>query len=1362
MSILRLTGPPALSTFRLEALRRRCRQLNPGLSDVGARYFYLVSWDGGGPGDRERLSALVGGAQNIELPNEPKSESPKRESRPESQIPESQTGLQSRGLPGAQSTPADTTRIAIAPRPGTISPWSSKATDILRNCGLHSVARIERGIEYYFDGTVDASAILPELYDRMTEAVLDNDDDVFTTVAPRPLRQVSLREGRIALERANEEMGLALSGDEVGYLFDAYSTLQRYPTDVELVMFANVNSEHCRHKIFNARWTIDGDDRESSLFAMIRNTHAVHPEGTVKAYADNAGVIVGWQIPVFRPASEGSFSYGYHDQLTHIVCKVETHNHPTAISPFPGAATGVGGEIRDEGATGIGGQSQAGLSAFFTSHLRLPGFEQPWEQDVAEFPSRLATPLEIMTDGPLGGAAFGNEFGRPNLLGVFRTYEELVAGRHRGYHKPIMVAGGVGVIAAGHVEKKQPRAGDCVIQLGGPAMLIGLGGGYASSMDTGSNAEDLDFASVQRDNPEMERRCQELISRCIAMDADNPIVSIHDVGAGGLSNACPELVEGCGARFDLRAIHNDDPGMSPMEIWCNEAQERYVLVVRREDLERFERLAQRERCLYAVIGEITGDDKLSVGDPLLGDQPVGDLPLEVILGKPPRMHRDVARVSHLPPAFDVAVVPTLDEAVDRVLRYPAVADKTFLITIADRTVTGLIARDQMVGPFQTPLSDVAVTAASFKSFRGSAMAMGERAPLALIDAPASGRMAIAEAITNIAAAAIGAIEKVKLSANWMCACGEEGEDAALFDTVEAVGMEFCPRLGVSIPVGKDSLSMRTVWEDDKGEAHAVVAPLSLVISAFAPVADIRATATPDLKDESDSELLLIDLGRGRHRLGGSCLAQVFNAVGDAPPDISPQDLRSLFAAVQQLLAEDLLLAYHDRSDGGLLATVAEMAFGGRRGVDMEVTTLGDDLLASLFAEEIGAVIQVLTADLERVRAVLQTHALSECVHGVGRPNDDGTIAIRHAGETAIGDGAAQPPPLAVRPVTAAEAARRGADRIVYRRPAADLRARWSELTLHMQALRDNPDCAREEHEFNADFSDPGPRYAIAGGDTEPAPDKNQSLRPSPAMGGRRPRVAVLREQGINGQVEMAAAFDAAGFEALDVTMTDLIDGRSDLAQFQALAACGGFSYGDVLGAGVGWARSILFNEPLRDSFQAFFERGDTVTLGVCNGCQMLAHLAELIPGSAGWPHFARNRSEQFEARLVTVEVMPSRSLLLAGMTGSRLPIAVAHGEGRAEFADAGRLASLSDNRQLCLRYIDNRGEVAMRYPFNPNGSPGGVTAVTNADGRVTLMMPHPERVFRNVQLSYRPDDWDVDDFSPWIELFRNAYRFATG
>ena len=1295
-------GPRALSEFRRIALLERCRQVCSPVAHLETRYEYLVQLEDQTEVDVERLRAVLGLA-----------------------LPRSDASASCPGSgPSIPDTAAGVVHIVIAPRPGTISPWSSKATDILHNCGFAGVARVECGTRYSFSGdglTRDhLGPAIPLLFDRMTEAEIGDPSILFAAVDPRPVLSIPvLQQGRQAMDRANAQMGLALPDDEVDYLLECFARLDRDPTDVELVMFANVNSEHCRHKIFNADWAIDGQQQERSLFDMIRHTHAQHPDGTVTAYADNAGVIEGFTAAVLRP-DPAEHTYRYHDRQTHILIKVETHNHPTAISPYPGAATGVGGEIRDENATGRGGASQAGLCGFFVSHLRIPGFAQPWERDLGEPPSRLATPLEIMTEGPIGGAAFGNEFGRPNILGVFRTCEELVAGRHRGYHKPIMVAGGSGLIDAEQVKKNAPEKGDYVIQIGGPAMLIGLGGGYASSMDTGSNLEDLDFASVQRDNPEMQRRCHELICRCFERGAGNPIVSIHDCGAGGLSNACPELVEETGARFDLRAVKNDDPGMSPMELWCNEAQERYVLVIRRHDLEQFAAMAARERCLYAVIGEVSADGILSLTDGLLGNSPIDDLPLEVILGKPPRMLRDVVHLKQDLSALDLGGVD-LRTAAQRVLRFPAVAAKTFLITIADRTVTGLIARDQMVGPYQTPISDLAVTATSFQGHTGTAMAMGERTPLALIHAPASARMAVAEAITNLAGACIGAIGRIKLSANWMCACGEEGEDALLYDTVRAVGMEFCPEAGVAIPVGKDSLSMRTVWEDSQGASHTIVAPLSLVISAFAPVEDIRATVTSDLKPVADSRLLLIDLGHGLNRLGGSSLAQVHGQIGDCGPDVDPVEVRHLFEAIQTMVAEGLLLAYHDRSDGGLFTTAAEMAFGSLSGVRLDISDLGDDPLAALYTEEIGALLQYRSADADRVRTIVAEHDLAACAREVGHRTDTGRLEIASRGQ------------------------------VLFAEPTAVLKSIWAELTYQMQARRDNPECAREEHESIADVTDPGMSFATSfdvGGHA-----------PAPSLGGARPRLAVLREQGINGHMEMAAAFDAAGFETVDVMMTDLIEGRTQLDDFGGLVACGGFSYGDVLGAGAGWARTILFHSRLREMFTRYFERPDSFSLGVCNGCQMLSLLRELIPGTEGWPSFVRNRSEQFEARLVTVEIMESNSVLLAGMAGSRLPVPCAHGEGRAEFGSAADLARLCEANQVGMRFVDNDGRPAERYPLNPNGSPGGVTGLSSADGRVTVMMPHPERVFRNVQLSYRPDDW-AGEYSPWIQLFRNARRFA--
>jgi phosphoribosylformylglycinamidine synthase len=1284
--LLLLDGPAALSDFRRRALLQKCRRHVPQLDGMEARFFYMVHLDDSPSAtQRRRLEDI---------------------------------------LPLAGPFNADSAAVLIAPRQGTISPWSSKATDIMRNCSIDGIIRVERGTAYSFNAPpgLDLSPLYPSLYDRMTHAVVEDPASLFVQVEPPPLARLPLQErGRAALEEANASMGLALAAGEIDYFQAAFAGLDRDPTDVELMMFSVVNSEHCRHKIFNAGWKVDGRERPLSLFDMIRHTHARHPQGCVSAYADNAGVIAGFAAPVFRPQAAAGQTYGYDDKQTHIVIKVETHNHPTAISPYPGASTGVGGEIRDEGATGIGGHSQAGLCAFFTSHLRLPNLPRPWEKDHAEFPHRLSSPLEIMSEGPIGGAAFGNEFGRPNILGVFRTFEDQVHGRYRAYHKPIMVAGGIGLIDAEHVDKKTPTKGDYVIQLGGPAMLIGLGGGAASSMDTGSNLEELDFASVQRDNPEMQRRCQELLNRCIGLGPNNPILSIHDIGAGGLSNGCPELVEATGARFELRAVHNDDPGMSPMQIWCNEAQERYVLVVGRDDLERFSAIADRERCLYAVIGEISGDSKLHLHDEHFGDDPIDGLDLGILLGKPPRMQRDVEHLPETKTPLDLSGI-TLAEAAQRVLGFPAVASKTFLVSIADRSVTGLIARDQMVGPYQTPLADLAVTATSFKKHTGSAMSMGERTPLALLDAPTSGRMAIAEAVTNIAAAHIGPVGNIKLSANWMCACGEAGEDALLYDTVEAVGMEFCPALGVAIPVGKDSLSMRAVWDDSQGASHKAVAPLSLVISAFAPVRDIRRTLTPDLKAEEDTVLLLVDLGHGQNRLGGSVLAQVHNQMGDTPPDIDPIDLGKLYAAVQDLLSRDLLLAYHDRSDGGLFACVAEMAFGGRRGVEIDISALGPDPLAALFNEEIGVVLQSRAGRGEAVEDILVRHGLKACTHRIGTPTDSVDLEINHNSQT------------------------------VFAAPVHQLLQTWSEMTYHMQAQRDNPECAREEFDTLADTADPGLSFAA---DFDFLFDSGEGIATAP-----RPRVAVLREQGVNGQVEMAAAFDAAGFEAVDVPMTDLLAGRTDLAAFSGLVACGGFSYGDVLGAGAGWAKTVLFNEDLRQMFGAFFARPDTFGLGVCNGCQMLSHLKELIPGAENWPAFVRNRSEQFEARYATVEILESKSVFLSGMAGARLGIAVAHGEGRVEFAGENGLAQTQADGQHAMRYVDNYGKATSTYPSNPNGSPDGLTALCNADGRFTIMMPHPERVFRTAQLSWKPADW-VGEYSPWIRMFRNAHDFVT-
>ncbi|MBP9603844.1 MAG: phosphoribosylformylglycinamidine synthase, partial [Chromatiaceae bacterium] len=1161
-------------------------------------------------------------------------------------------------------------------------------------------------------------------HDRMTQQVLFDEEDaacLFLQAEPRPCLTVDLLAGgRGALERANGDLGLALSDDEIDYLVESFIALNRNPTDVELMMFAQANSEHCRHKIFNASWVIDGQPQRHSLFGMIRHTTEQSPDQVLSAYRDNAAVIQGGEGRRFMPDPDDGV-YGEHDEEIHILMKVETHNHPTAIAPEPGAATGSGGEIRDEGATGRGSKPKAGLCGFSVSNLRIPGLERPWEQDHGR-PGRIVSALDIMLEGPIGAAAFNNEYGRPNLCGYFRTYEQAVPGPSgtelRGYHKPIMLAGGLGNIRPEHVHKHPFPVGSPLVVLGGPAMLIGLGGGAASSMASGASAEDLDFASVQRANPEMQRRCQEVIDRCCARGEDSPILFIHDVGAGGLSNALPELVHdaGRGGCFELRAVPNDDPGMSPMEIWCNESQERYVLAIAAERLEEFKGLCERERCPYAVVGEATAEEHLLLGDAHFANTPI-DMPMPLLFGKAPRLLRDVHHHSFHKPALDLAGLD-LKEAALRLLRLPTVADKTFLITIGDRSITGLVARDQMVGPWQVPVADVAVTTRDGFGYSGEAMAIGERTPLALIDAAASGRMAVGEAITNLAAADIAALGDIKLSANWMAAAGHPGEDAKLFETVKAVGLEFCPALGVAIPVGKDSMSMKTVWAVD-GERRTMTAPLSLIVSAFAPVTDARRTLTPQLRlDLGDTDLILIDLGAGRNRLGGSCLAQVHGQVGDKGPDLEhPESLKRFFAAIRELAGEGLALAYHDRSDGGLFVTLCEMAFAGRCGLEIDLDALGGEPFAALFSEELGAVIQVRHTDTDDVLKLLHDHGLGALAFVIGSPEvaEEGAIRfLRHG-------------------VAVLAGTRKEFQRI------------WSETTLAMQSLRDNPDCAAEEHDRIGDPGDPGLHVELSF-------DPEEDIAAPFIQRGARPRLAVLREQGVNGQVEMATAFHQAGFACVDVHMSDIMAGRIELAGFQGLVACGGFSYGDVLGAGEGWAKSILFNPPIRDQFQAWFARPDTFTLGVCNGCQMLSNLRELIPGAEHWPHFVRNRSEQFEARTLLVEVLETPSILLAGMAGSRLPIAVAHGEGRAEFRDGDHLRSAGS--RVVVRYVENAGGIAERYPANPNGSPLGIAGLTNRDGRVTIMMPHPERVFRAVQHSWHPDGWGDD--GPWMRLFRNA------
>ncbi|REF02120.1 phosphoribosylformylglycinamidine synthase [Cupriavidus plantarum] len=1343
-------GPLALSAFRQQRLLTALRQIDADIESVHGQFLHFV--DANAPlssDDEGRIAALL-----------------------------------TYGAPFAAQTEGD--RFVVIPRFGTISPWASKATDIAHNCGLTHVHRIERGIEITVickkgllrgRKTLDAdtrAAVAAHLFDRMTETVIASREEaagLFQELPAKPLQFIDIAAGRAALVDANTAMGLALSDDEIDYLLDAYARLGRNPTDVELMMFAQANSEHCRHKIFNATWTIDGVSQDKSLFAMIRNTHQLNPQGSIVAYSDNSAVMEGGVAERWYPRGDDQ-RYGRHEALTHTLMKVETHNHPTAISPFPGASTGAGGEIRDEGATGRGGKPKAGLTGFTVSNLMLPDAVEAWEnaRDAAQpvahrnpddkpgvtgKPDRIASPLQIMIEGPIGGAAFNNEFGRAILGGYFRVYEQNVGGTVRGYHKPIMIAGGIGNIDATHTQKNDLPPGSLLIQLGGPGMRIGMGGSAASSMATGTNTADLDFDSVQRGNPEMERRAQEVINACWQLGDANPILSIHDVGAGGLSNAFPEVVDGAnrGARFDLRQIHLEESGLSPAEIWCNESQERYVLAIAPDSFPQFQAMCERERAPFAVVGIATEEKQLQLVDAevdasLKEHFPV-NMPMDVLLGKPPRMHRDVKRVEQALPAVDVTGI-SLEQAVHDVLRHPTVASKSFLITIGDRTVGGMNARDQMVGPWQVPVADVAVTTLDYKGLAGEAMTMGERTPLAVIDAPASGRMAIGEALTNLAAAPVIDLGKVKLSANWMAACGVEGEDAKLYDTVHAVGMELCPALGISIPVGKDSLSMRTKWSDEEGGksvAKEVVAPVSLIISAFAAVDNVNRTLTPQLRtDAGDTVLIAIDLGRGKNRLGGSILAQVTQQIGDRVPDVDDaEDLKRFFNVIQRLNREDKLLAYHDRSDGGFMAAVAEMAFAGHCGVSLNVDMIALDpaqeqdygdaknwtqqiaerrneqTLRALFSEELGAVIQVRAEDRDAVFGVLRESNLSACSHVLGKPNTSDQIEIYRDAKKVFG-------------------AARG-----------ELQRNWSEVSWRIARLRDNPACADSEYDRLLDAADPGISPVLT---FDPAED---IAAPFVATG-KRPRVAILREQGVNSQIEMAYSMDRAGFDAHDVHMSDLIAGRANLADFTGFVACGGFSYGDVLGAGEGWAKTILFNAQMAEQFAAFFNRQDTFALGVCNGCQMLSNLAPIIPGANAWPKFTRNQSEQYEARFVTVQVEQSPSIFFAGMEGSRIPIVVAHGEGFADFSQQGDINAA----KVALRFVDNAGNITQTYPLNPNGSPQGITSVTTVDGRFTALMPHPERVFRAATMSWAPDAWKAipDGGSPWMRMFRNARKWV--
>ena len=1214
----------------------------------------------------------------------------------------------------------------VTPRLGTISPWASKATDITHTCGIEHIHRIERGVVYFMDGVAesDQKVLEAQLHDRMMEQVFHSVEPLeglFSHQSPKPYSTVDvLGGGSAALAKANTEMGLALSEDEITYLVDAFKGLNRNPVDAELMMFAQANSEHCRHKIFNADWTIDGEAKPNSLFGMIRNTYQKNPQGVLSAYSDNAAVVEGYKATRFFPNPDGH-QYGYSEENVHFQIKVETHNHPTAISPWPGAATGAGGEIRDEGATGRGSKPKSGLTGFTVSNLNIPGFKQPWERDYGK-PSRIVSPFEIMIEGPLGAAGFNNEFGRPAINGYFRTYENTMLTADgeevRGYHKPIMLAGGLGSIREEHVHKNDIPVGAKLVVLGGPAMLIGLGGGAASSIETGSGEEKLDFASVQRENPEMERRAQEVIDRCTFLGENSPIASIHDVGAGGISNAFPELVNdaGRGGRIDLRKVLNDEPGMSPMEIWSNESQERYVIAVYADQIDQFEAICKRERCLYAVVGEATKEQELIVSDSVFDNNPV-DMPLNVLLGKPPKMHRTVESRLIPQPAFETSIID-LEEATERLLKLPTIADKSFLITIGDRSITGMVTRDQMVGPYQVPVANAGITCADYKGYTGEAMASGERPPVALINPKASARLSIAEAITNIACAKIEKMGDIKISANWMAAAGHAGEDSALYDAVETVGMELCPALGIAVPVGKDSMSMKTVWQDGD-QAKAVISPISLNITTFAPVTDVRKTVTPELRtDLGESELLLIDLGKGQNRVGASCLAQVYNQIGDVSADLDDaQDLLNLFNATQAMMSDDLIMAYHDRADGGLLVTLLEMAFAGHCGLSVDVSALGSDSTAALCAEEVGVVMQINSANKAAVIALLDEYNLTSMAHWIGSPIQEQVVSIRAFGKTILD------------------------------KPRKVLQSWWSETSFRMQALRDNEECAKQafsaiEHDENTHLS------------VNVTFDINDDIT-AEFKGKPRPKVAILREQGVNGQQEMAAAFDKAGFDAVDVHMTDVISGAVKFEGFRGLVACGGFSYGDVLGAGRGWANSILFNDTARTEFESFFKRQDTFTLGVCNGCQMLSNLKEIIPGADSWPEFVRNESEQFEARFSLVQIESSPSVLLKGMEGTRIPVAVAHGEGRMDF---GKRSSQEVAGLVGLRYVDSLGNPTEAYPLNPNGTEAGMTGLTTTDGRVTIMMPHPERVFRTVQNSWHPDEWLED--APWMRMFRNARKWV--
>ncbi|WP_150137138.1 phosphoribosylformylglycinamidine synthase [Candidatus Enterovibrio altilux] len=1297
MEILR--GSPALSEFRVNKLLENCQTDHLPITGLYAEYIHFVDLCSPlNEDERQKLDRLLTYG------------------------------------PAMKEHASTGSLFLVTPRTGTISPWSSKATDIAHNCGLNHIKRLERGTAYYLDlstslNNTQVSTLKGLLHDRMIEVVFSDMADtavLFTTATPAPVKAIDmLASGRNALKKANVELGLALADDEIDYLIKIFTKLGRNPNDIELMMFAQANSEHCRHKIFNADWTIDGVTQNKSLFKMIKNTYKHNNEYVLSAYKDNAAVMVGSEVGRFFPNPK-SHQYNYHQEATHILMKVETHNHPTAISPWSGASTGSGGEIRDEGATGIGGKPKAGLVGFSVSNLRIPGFEQPWETDFGK-PNCIVNALDIMLEGPLGCAAFNNEFGRPNLLGYFRTYEAKITSHNgkevRGYHKPIMIAGGMGNIRDQHVQKKEIPVGAKLILLGGPAMNIGLGGSTASSMASGQSAENLDFASVQRENPEMERRCQEVIDRCWQLGESNPIAFIHDVGAGGISNALPELIYdgGRGGKFQLRNVPNDEPGMSPLEIWCNESQERYVIAIAPENMNVFSAICKRERAPYTVVGEATKKRCLVLEDDYFNNTPI-NMPLDILLGKPPKMHRNVQARTVEGQEIERSGI-SIAEASQLVLRLPAVAEKTFLITISDRSVTGLVTRDQMVGPWQVPVANCAVTAASYNTYHGEAMSMGERAPVALLNFAASARLAVAESLTNIACADIGDLKRINLSANWMAAAGHPGEDAGLYEAVKAISEELCPALDLTISVGKDSMSMKTSWEQS-GEQKENIAPLSLVITAFGRVEDVRKTVTPQLRtDKGNSALILVDLGQGQNRMGATALTQVYKQLGDKSANVdNPELLKGFFNAMQILVRDERLLAYHDRSDGGLYVTLAEMAFAGHIGLEVDIHALSvkgecDDALAALFNEELGAVVQVHADQLDAVQSTLGAYGLASCSHIIGTLSDDDMIRIWNN------------------------------NTLVFEQNRTELRTIWAETTHQMQTIRDNPSCADQEFATKQDVTNPGLNAMLSFNLEE------DIAAPFIAMGAR-PQMAILREQGVNSHVEMAAAFDRAGFTTKDVHMSDILSKQTTLKDFNGLVACGGFSYGDVLGAGEGWAKSILFNDMVRDQFEHFFHRGDSFALGVCNGCQMLSNLHNLILGANLWPRFVCNESERFEARCSLVEVQETPSLFLSGMAGSRMPITVSHGEGRMEVRNAEHLMALEQSGTVALRYLDNFGNVTETYPANPNGSLHGITGLTTLDGRVTIMMPHPERVFRTVANSWHPDNWGED--SPWMRMFRNA------